>query len=323
MCENGATAEFSEELWGLVNISPNNNVKIKCSIDFKNGTNLIEYLRNLNSSELVEDDFGNLRYIGKDPNNYVSFNGELWRIIGVMKDIENPDGTKDDKVKLIRSENIGSFAWASFSASTSDWSKSSLMNFLNEGAYYNRSKENCPQGYQGTMVLCDFTSNGLTNEAKEMISTSVWNLGGTNAVKQNISEFYKAERGNQVHLASHQKKWIGNVGLMYPSDYGYATSGGDTTSRNGCLVNLTLSDWGNFSDCKDNNWLFRNNLRWTLMHNSITTYVYVYYLGLEGAISSNYPYENSYKVWPVVYLDSQLIIDEGNDGSNSNPFILK
>lgn len=37
----------------------------------------------------------NLRYIGADPNNYVSFNGELWRIIGVMNNID--DGTESKK----------------------------------------------------------------------------------------------------------------------------------------------------------------------------------------------------------------------------------
>ena len=59
---------------------------------------LVEYLTTLESDELVEDDYGNLRYIGADPNNYVLFNNELWRIIGVMKDVENPDGTKEDRL---------------------------------------------------------------------------------------------------------------------------------------------------------------------------------------------------------------------------------
>ncbi len=61
------------------------------------------------SDEIIKD-YSGIRYIGKNPNNYVQFNGELWRIIGVMKDIENADGTKEDKVKLIRSESIGSYS---------------------------------------------------------------------------------------------------------------------------------------------------------------------------------------------------------------------
>ncbi len=96
---------------------------------------MIRYLKNLDSNELVEDDFGNLRYIGANPNNYVQFNNELWRIIGVMKDIENADGSKTDKVKLIRSESIGKFRWDNKANGTgsstseygsNDWSDSAL-----------------------------------------------------------------------------------------------------------------------------------------------------------------------------------------------------
>ena len=43
----------------------------------------------------------NIRYYGSNPNNYVSFNNELWRIIGVF----------GDNVKLIRSETLGKLSW--------------------------------------------------------------------------------------------------------------------------------------------------------------------------------------------------------------------
>ena len=45
----------------------------------------------------------NIRYEGSNPNNYVKFNDELWRIIGVF----------GNNVKLIRSENIGELGWDS------------------------------------------------------------------------------------------------------------------------------------------------------------------------------------------------------------------
>ena len=38
----------------------------------------------------------NLRYIGANPNNYVSFNNELWRIIGVFNNIDDGTGKKQD-----------------------------------------------------------------------------------------------------------------------------------------------------------------------------------------------------------------------------------
>ena len=52
-----------------------------------------------------------LRYVGADPNNYVSFNNELWRIIGAFNNIDNGTGTKETRLKIIRDEPIGKYSW--------------------------------------------------------------------------------------------------------------------------------------------------------------------------------------------------------------------
>ena len=68
-------------------------------------TNLLEYdgegLKIDNTSDQ------NIRYYGSDPNNYVKFNNELWRIIGVF----------GNNVKLVRSESLGSLSWDSSDSS--------------------------------------------------------------------------------------------------------------------------------------------------------------------------------------------------------------
>ena len=53
----------------------------------------------------------NLRYVGANPNNYVSFNNELWRIIGVFNNIDDGTGKKETRLKIIRSEPIGNYGW--------------------------------------------------------------------------------------------------------------------------------------------------------------------------------------------------------------------
>ena len=55
----------------------------------------------------------NLRYVGVDPNNYVSFNNELWRIIGAFNNIDDGTGKKETRLKIIRSEPIGKYSWLS------------------------------------------------------------------------------------------------------------------------------------------------------------------------------------------------------------------
>ena len=46
------------------------------------------------------------RYIGANPNNYVKFNDELWRIIGVF-DTDDGTGKVEKRLKIIRNESIG------------------------------------------------------------------------------------------------------------------------------------------------------------------------------------------------------------------------
>ena len=55
---------------------------------------------------LADDDpDGNLRYYGNCANNYVNFNNQRWRIIGVF-DVDDGSGKIESRVKLVREGNI-------------------------------------------------------------------------------------------------------------------------------------------------------------------------------------------------------------------------
>ncbi len=271
------------------------------------------------SNEIAEDDYGNLRYIGANPNNYVQFNNELWRIIGVMKDIENADGTKEDKVKLIRNESIGKYFWdRDINAKSNDWSESALQKVLNEGAYWSRTSGDCPSDENGATTTCDFSSTGLTEDAKNMISVSVWNSGGNDQIDNTTKKSYTIERGG-TGTSGISSKWTGKVGLMYPSDYGYATSGGATKDRNSCL-DTRLHVFGNV-ECQVNDWLYTNNIQRTMM--PYTTFNYsVFILLANGNINYNGWYTSSI-VRPAVYLNSSIGIESGGVGSSTSPLVLK
>src|SRR5699024_4402323 len=113
---------------------------------------------------------------------------------------------------------------------------------------------------------CDFSATGLTEEAKSLIGDAVWNLGGTASYMSPsnglVSHFYGYERGTTVY-SGRPTYWVGKIGLMYPSDYGYATSGGTTTDRASCLAKEMYNwDASSYSDCKNNDYLRRSH--WTL-----------------------------------------------------------
>ena len=241
------------------------------------------------------------RYIGADPNNYVTFNNETWRIIGVFT-VDDGTGKKEERLKIIRNESIGNMAWDS--NNINDWSNATLNANLNSGDYW---------------------TNILSDNAKSMIGDTLWYLGGassyTSSTNGLTSHFYSYERGTTVY-SGRDTSWVGKVGLMYPSDYGYATSGGSTTDRNACL-NKELYKWdsSDFSDCKNNDWIFNSSSQWTITPHTSFSFR-VFYVSSAVCLRSNLVTNARYGVRPVVFLKSNIKIVDG-DGSSSNPYILQ
>ena len=277
----------------------------------------VTYLSKTDTVNLATDDADkNVRYIGANPNNYVYFNCsdynnptadtcELWRIIGVFNNVTKSDGSKENLVKIIRADFLGNYSWDD--NSVNDWSTATLQQNLNSGTYYTTTLKN------------DTTRNA--------IEEVVWNLGGTDnhyssASNGLASHWYGYERGTTVY-SGRPTKWTGKIGLMYPSDYGYATSGGTTKDRAVCLAKeLLYWDSSEFSDCKGNDYLFdANNGQWTLAPCSAYAY-YVYSVGRGGIVtrgSASYPYD---AVRPALFLKSSILVDKGT-GESSNPYTLK
>ena len=259
----------------------------------------------------------NLRYVGANPCNYVTFNGEKagWRIIGILN---TPEG---QRMKLIRTNSLGNLSWdyTSTGSYSNDWTTSTLQTLLNSGAYYNRTTG---QYYNNstTATTLDFTSNGLTEAAKNQIDTITWKLGGTANYTSSsnglASHWYTYERGTTVYTG-RPTEWPGKVGLMYPSDYGYATSGGSTSTRTSCLAK-ELYNWDGASDCKNNDWLLDlSNYQWTLTPYSSDS-SHVFYVDLTGFVSNDYA-GNQNAVRPSVYLISKTSI-LGGEGTLENPY---
>ena len=262
------------------------------------------------------------RYIGANPNNYVKFNDELWRIIGVF-DVYN--GKKVEKrVKIIKNETIGGYTWdvKSDCSYKNDWSAAQLRVLLNIGAYYQRTTGihyiTCMSA-----ITPDFTSTGLTSEAQEIIENAKWYLGGAESFSSpsngSASHWYKYERGTTVYSGS-STNWTGKVGLIYPSDYGYATSGGNTVNRESCMATgIYYWNSSSYDDCKNNDWLFKSNTMWTISPSpSISDYVF--YVNYGGSIEYDYVHR-TFNVFPTVYLKSTIKIT-GGTGSSTDPFIL-
>ena len=281
-------------------IVPSNHTLIS-DVTLPESVNAADYITSLVSSNpdtMNNDDPGkNVRYMGADPNNYVSFNGELWRIIGVFDVKSSVSGSTEKRVKIIRNESLGNKAWNS--SNVNDWSKASLQTYLN-GEYY----------------------NSLDSTSKSLIGDTYWNLGGTSSYTSSsnglASHFYGYERGTTVY-SGRPTHWIGKIGLMYPSDYGYATSGGAKTNRASCLAK-ELYNWdsSSYSDCKNNDYLYTSKYQWTITprSSSSSNIFNIYTSGYVSATSSN---SSTRAVTPVLYLKSNVEIT-GGSGTSTSPY---
>ena len=262
------------------------------------------------------------RYIGADPNNYVRFNDELWRIIGVF-DTDDGTGKVEKRLKIIRNESIGGYSWDYNSAGNyiNEWSTAQLNNLLNSGAYYNRTTGTYYNN-STTASNVDFTNNGLTEKAKAMIGNVKWYLGGSSTYKDVTAPmFYTRERGTGVY-SGRSTSWTGKVGLMYPSDYGYATSGGTTTNRASCLAK-ELYNWDNssVSDCKNNDWMYNlNTWQWTISPRADDSYS-VFFVSYSGFVGYGIADADS-AARPVVHLNSAIKVITGS-GTKESPYILE
>ena len=238
------------------------------------------------------------RYIGANPNNYVKFNDELWRIIGVF-DVDDGTGKIEKRMKIIRNESIGEYSWAN--NNESEWSTASLKATLNTGTFY----------------------TGLKDTAKTMIGDAKWYLGGSGTYNDVTPPmFYTRERGTTVYNSSRSTNWTGKVGLMYPSDYGYATSGGSSKNRASCMAKeLYKWDSWSYSDCYNNDWLLSTSTaQWTISPGA-TFLGHVFCVDSTGVVGPDGADRSSLVVRPVVHLKSTIKVISGS-GTTSSPFIL-
>jgi len=294
----------------------------------------------------------NLRYVGVSPNNYVLFNDELWRVIGVMNNVEDGTGKNDARVKLIREESIGNFSMDSSSLSVNagqgvnEWSESKLMKLLNPGyesevaggsLYWNQTKGTCYVDKNYVNIACDFTNIGIHETYRKMIDKIKWKVGSNGKdvnfekIPTNLS--YDLERSENTgkicsggsecnDLVERTTIWIGHIALLYPSDLGYATTGGETTNRTTCL-STNLYTWYNPSvqDCKEKNWLFETKSKWTMMpvgRESSRTFFAILDDGSVDSRNAFFPFS----IFPTLYLKQDIQITNGN-GTKENPYILK
>ena len=278
-----------------------------------------------NGLEIDDTTDKNLRYVGATPKNYLSFNDETWRIIGVFNVYNVETNKYENLVKIVRNDSLGSYSWDSSESTinsgygVNEWSQAYLMTELNTDYINPSPTSETTLWYNGS----NNAKNGTYNYSKNIKSDSIdkvanvrWNLGGATYGTSALNS-YNQERGTS-HISNpsdgitRTNTWDGKIALMYPSDYGYASTG------SACRSNLNKC---NDADSKVNNWLFNSVYQWTLSPNSggAGTVFYVGSGGYVGPGSAN----SAYGVCPALFLKSDVVIVGGTGESIENAYTLE
>ena len=315
---SGATSSYNQK-YQRIEISQINNKYTTCNLTYQTPSSKT-YLNNKiiglsgqtqGTGQVVNEN--GYRYEGKNPNNYIWFNNELWRIIGVF-DSASHGQSGQNLVKIIREESIGALVWDK--SYKNDWSASSLKSLLN-GAYYdwNSNKGSvstyCYRYKASIPGNCDYSEIGINGTYRNMIQNVTWHLGGYSSLDVTAASFYGYERGTEVY-SGNQTTATGYIGLMYVSDYGYSVL------ASSCARTTNLFDY-NTPSCAGQSWLNKTGNEWTItQYSSDSRFVFI--LADYGRFSyadSNY----NISIRPVLYLKSNVYVVDGN-GSISDPYII-
>ena len=310
-CDNSSTT-YNQQ-YNRIEISQINGKYTTCTLNYTDSTskvNFADYIMSLagttqGTGQVVNEK--GYRYEGKNPNNYVWFNNEYWRIIGVFDSASHGVSGKN-LVKIIRAEVLDHLVWNK--SSTNDW-REAFLNLLLNGAYYNSQNGTdsgfCYENYSDDIIVtanCDYTKKGIQSGYRSMIANVTWYLGKYSSAIVTAEDLYGYER--------ETISTTGYIGLMYPSDYGYGVLSSNC-ARTTCVGSYGIKSCGGLS------WLYGKGEEWTLMSDS-SDLTRVFSLYTDANLGFSFSYDLA-AVRPVLYLDASVYKIDG-EGTLDNPYII-
>ena len=278
------------------------------------------------------------RYEGTNPNNYIYMTNkstnekELWRIIGVFNDGENGE----EVIRVRRHYEQNSYPEMAY-----DTGSSTAYNYKNISetngnllAYNDILNKNyialpepggcssCTNHFPTTMYNTLSSTYNLTNY-DHTINFKIY-LGTSNSSNLlTVLELYLMERGTTPGYTAAESynsavSFIGSVGIMYPSDYGYGVLASE------CARTIKLYNYSETAACYNNNWLFQgsNRFQW-----AITPFIdnasYAYIVTTDGYVSGGYVGYNVLDAGaysPVMALSSDVLVN--GSGTKDDPYVI-
>ena len=291
------------------------------------------YLKDLPESNTISydaTDESNMRFIGKNPDNYILFGCddednptidtcELWRIIGVFDEVTT--GIQGEFVKIVKDEVI-KIGNEYVTETSNNWSEPLA---LNQTLNHKDSK------YASSKLVLDAT----------------WSTGAVSYQKIQdgyiVRDVYDDERsGTKSKSPNYKYDWKGKVAIPYMSDYLYSTSGisiNDQSSPDECRKYMLYTDfdntyWGNSGyleitgKCLESGWLLTPVIGQipiiTLTADADSTSNFLSFFNENANSTITYDPMSPNKYYqPSVYLKERTYCqncNEENVGTKTNPY---
>ena len=272
---------------------------------------------------LYKDEYEEGRYIyrGQDPDNYITFNNETWRIIS-----KEADGT----YKIIRNDLLAARAFDAVNHRSTDNNSYCTDPQYGCGVYAAVSGTfSSPSGSQSGTVTedssikiylnDDYYVNNINSIAKGQMTSHSFNIGAVENLNQSGAETDSIEKnitGEKMYT------WTGNVGLVNVSDILRASTNplctSATTSYNGtneCNSNYLL-DKGSASSL--HYWTI-NACSYESVGLSNNAWLGTAYSS-RAYVSNYYAYNGDRAPRPVVFLKSDTTLS--GSGTESDPYTI-
>ena len=271
------------------------------------------------------------RYQGANPNNYITFNNEegKWRIIGVFEvETPNDDGTytKENKVKIIR-DSIGTSAY--------DGKTTLLVNYKVSTINSNLNNSNGAAPY-----------DILKNNSSYITKTRYYM--GNVSESQMLKGVYSDERSKRSGSANDYDDFF--IGLIYPSDYMYASrSCYEKENNTSTKLGYSTSESNDYRACISDNWLYTGSDYWSFNNSKYcdefnyytdiyrvgkirftstniaagpsTNDLFPIYISKDGRVYYQNREKDTYEVRPSLYLSADVTLMSGN-GTIDSPFAI-
>ena len=256
-------------------------------------------------------------YRGADPNNYIIFNNEVWRIISIESDntlkitkkdsignhIYDQSGKRYQSSGYCNNQNYGCKVWGSNKTmlNISENNISSMPREINGNTYTLPSEEASINIYLNNEYY-----NSLNQNSKQKIATHIFNVG-----------LIKDASNQTLEIDLQQEKtykWKVNIGLINSTDYIQASTNSNCKS----ISSSKLEPY----PCKDNNFLENNQSWWTMTPiSSNTNVMHVWFK--DGAYKRIWfgDCSRSLNIHPTLYLKTDMYLK--GEGTKNNPYIIK